>query len=64
MPKYRYDGEAPVRIGGSPFKNGDVMESAYSPGKRWVLMDTPVAPVAVKTARKIESVSVKTGGDE
>ena len=44
MPKYKYEGEGPMRIGGAEVKPGDVVVASWQPGARFVLVEDPTPP--------------------
>ena len=44
MPKYRYDGEEPCNIASAKVQPGAIVESSFSPGKRFTLIEEPAQP--------------------
>ena len=45
MPKYRYDGDAPCYVGAGEVKPGAIVDSSFSPGKRFTLIEEPEKPL-------------------
>jgi hypothetical protein len=55
MPKYRYEGTGPCRVGTLEVNPGDTVDASFSPGKRFVLLDeTPAVVGPQSVAQPLE----------
>ncbi len=59
MPKYRYDGQEPCAVGGRPVNPGEVVDSSFSPGKRFMLIEEQLPTMT--TAPPQEKATAKGG---
>ena len=39
MPKYKYEGTTPCRVGSLEVNTGDLVDASFSPGKRFTLVE-------------------------
>lgn len=59
MPKYRYQGTAPCRVGTLEVNPGDTVDASFSPGKRFVLLEEPELTGPQSVAQVLENPSTE-----
>ena len=59
MPKYKYEGSAPCRVGSLEVQPGATVDASFSPGKRFTLIEEPVITGPQSVAQPLEEPSTE-----